>query len=155
MLGRLETLDEALPASEEERGAVEQLRWREGELPEKAAGAMAVSGGRYAFAAGGEVLVGEWRDELVSRFTPGAINAHDFKALPAALVEGAGPAAEDTMIAAYLLDPGRSGYELDELAREQGIELEPVPTAEQETTALVRHAEVVRRLAPILRERLR
>ncbi|HEY5159785.1 MAG TPA: DNA polymerase I [Gaiellaceae bacterium] len=155
MLGRLETLDEALPASEEERGAVEQLRWREGELPEKAAGALAVSGGRYAFAAGGEVLVGEWRDELVSRFTPGAINAHDFKALPAALVEGAGPAAEDTMIAAYLLDPGRSGYELDELAREQGIELEPVPTAEQETTALVRHAEVVRRLAPILRERLR
>jgi DNA polymerase-1 len=155
MLGRLDTLDEALPASEEQRGTAEQLRWREGELPEKAAGALAVSGGRYAFAAGGEVLVGEWRDELANRFTPGAISAHDFKALPVELVEQAGPAAEDTIIAAYLLDPGRSGYELDELAREEGIELEVVPAAEEETAALVRQAEIVRRLAPILRERLR
>jgi DNA polymerase-1 len=155
MLGRLETLDTALPASETERASAEQLRWREGELPDRAAGALAVTDGRYAFAAGGEVLVGEWRDELVARLEPGAISAHDFKALPAKLVEEAGPAAEDTMIAAYLLDPGRSGYELDELAREQGIELEAVPAAEEETVSLVRRAETVRRLAPLYAERLR
>jgi len=155
MLGRLDTLDEALPASEEERAATDRVRWREGELVEKAAGALVVDGGRYAFAGGGEVLVGEWQDELVSRFTPGGIVAHDFKALPTALVEKAGPAAEDTMIAAYLLDPSRSGYELDELAHEQGIELEPSPVAEEGTTTLVRRAEVARRLAPLFAERLR
>ncbi len=155
MLGRLETLDEALPASEEERAATDSVRWRAGELPDQAAGALAVADGRYAFAGGGEVLVGEWKDELTRRFEPGSIVAHDFKALPAKLVESAGPAADDTMIAAYLLDPGRSGYELDELAREQGIELEPAPDAEEETAALVRRAEATRRLAPILLERLR
>ena len=155
MLGRLETLDEALPASEEERAAADTVRWREGELPQKAAGALAVEAGRYAFAAGGEVLVGEWSDGLAQRLEPGEIVAHDFKALPRELLRGAGPAAEDTMIAAYLLDPGRSGYELDELAREQAIELAPEPAAEEQTAALVRHAETARRLAPLLRERLR
>jgi DNA polymerase-1 len=155
MLGRLETLDAALPASEQERAAADRVRWREGELPDEAAGALLVAGGRYAFAGGGEVLVGEWRDELVSRFTPGGIVAHDFKALPGKLVAAAGPAADDTTIAAYLLDPGRSGYELDELAHEQAIELEPVPAAEEETAALIRRAETVRRLAPLFAERLR
>jgi DNA polymerase-1 len=155
MLGRLDTLDEALPASEEERAATDRVRWREGEPAEKAAAALAVAGGSYAFADGREVLVGEWRDELVGRFVPGGIVAHDFKALPPSLVEKAGPAAEDTMIAAYLLDPSRSGYELDELAHEQGIELEPSPVAEEETTTLVRRAEATRRLAPLFAERLR
>jgi len=155
LLGRLGTLDEALPASEEERAAAEPVRWREGALPDGAAGALALVGGRFAFAAGGEVLVGDWRDELAGKLESGEIAAHDFKAFPAKLVESVGPAADDTMIAAYLLDPGRSGYELDELAREQGIELEPAPAAEEETAALVRHAETTRRLAPLLRERLR
>jgi DNA polymerase-1 len=155
MLGRLDTLDEALPASEEERRTAEKLRWREGELAEKTTGALAVAGGRYAVAGGGEVLVGEWRDELVSRIEPGTVVAHDFKALPVQLVERAGPAAEDTMIAAYLLDPSRSGYELGELAHEQGIELELSPVAEEETAALVCRAEVARRLAPLFAERLR
>jgi len=155
LLGRIDQLDTALPASEEEREAAEQLTWRERELSDGAAGALAVAGSRYAFAAGGEVLVGEWRDELATKFEPGALSAHDFKALPAQLVERAGPAAEDTVIAAYLLDPGRSGYELDELAREQGIELEAVPASEEETAALVCRAEATRRLAPLFVERLR
>ena len=45
------------------------------------------------------------------------------------------------MIAAYLVDPGRAGYEIDDLAREYGLELEPEPAAEEETAALVRRAE--------------
>ena len=64
-------------------------------------------------------------------------------------------AAEDTLIAAYLIEPGRSDYDLDDLAAEYGLELEPEPPAEEETAALVRHAETARRLAALLRERLR
>ena len=51
------------------------------------------------------------------------------------------------MIAAYLIDPGRAEYLLDDLMAEYAIELEPEPPAEEETTALVRHAEAARRLA--------
>jgi DNA polymerase-1 len=64
-------------------------------------------------------------------------------------------AAEDTLLAAYLIEPGRATYELDELSAEYGLELAPEPAAEEETSALVRHAEAARRLAPLLRERVR
>src|SRR5205085_6770520 len=63
--------------------------------------------------------------------------------------------AEDTLIAAYLIEPGRPGYELDDLAAEYGVEAIAEPAAEEETAALVRAAEVPRRLAPLLRARLR
>ena len=76
--------------------------------------------------------------------------AHDAKLLRL----GRAP-ADDTLIAAYLVDPGRSGYELDDLAREYGLELVPEPATEEETAALVRHAESARRLAPTLRARVR
>src|SRR5438874_11698461 len=62
--------------------------------------------------------------------------------------------ADDTMIAAYLIEPGRPVYDLDDLAREYGVEALPVPEADEETTMLVRHAETERRLAPRMRERL-
>ena len=45
------------------------------------------------------------------------------------------------------IDPGRAEYELDDLMAEYGVELEPDPSAEEETAALVRHAEAARRLA--------
>ena len=55
------------------------------------------------------------------------------------------------MLLAYLIDPGRAEYELDDLMAEYGVELEPDPSAEEETAALVRHAEAARRLAgPLL-----
>src|SRR5215207_7056470 len=63
--------------------------------------------------------------------------------------------AEDTMLAAYLIDPGRPVYELDDLAQEYGLEVLPEPATDEETATLVRHAEAARRLAPVLRERLR
>jgi DNA polymerase I len=63
--------------------------------------------------------------------------------------------ADDTLLAAYLVDPGRAGYELDDLAAEHGIELVPEPAAEETTETLVRHAEAARRLAPLLREKVR
>ena len=73
---------------------------------------------------------------------------HDAKALRV-------DAADDTLLAAYLIDPGRAEYALDDLAAENALELEPEPSAEEETAALVRHAEAARRLAPLLRERVR
>ncbi len=73
---------------------------------------------------------------------------HDAKALRV-------DAADDTLIAAYLIDPGRAEYLLDDLAAEYGFELEPEPPTEDETAALVRHAEATRRLAPLLRDKVR
>ena len=73
---------------------------------------------------------------------------HDAKALRV-------DAADDTLIAAYLIDPGRAEYLLDDLAAEYGFELEPDPPTEDETASLVRHAEATRRLAPLLRDRVR
>jgi DNA polymerase-1 len=76
------------------------------------------------------------------------VAVHDAKALRV-------DAADDTLLAAYLIDPGRAEYALDDLAAENGLELEPEPATEDETAALVRHAEAARRLAPVLRGRVR
>jgi DNA polymerase-1 len=59
------------------------------------------------------------------------------------------------MIAAYLIDPGRAGYELDDLAAEYGVELQPEPATDEETAALVRHAAATLRLREPLLERVR
>src|SRR3989442_6973773 len=59
------------------------------------------------------------------------------------------------MIAPSLIEPGRPEYGLDALAGEYGVEPIPDPEpADEETAALVRAAEIPRRLAPRLRERL-
>src|ERR687886_1843255 len=63
--------------------------------------------------------------------------------------------AEDTMILAYLIEPGRASYELDDLAQEYGVEPVPTPPTDEETAALVRHAEIPRRLVPMMLERVR
>ena len=63
--------------------------------------------------------------------------------------------AEDTLLAAYLIDPGRATYELDDLAAEYGIELVPEPPTEEDTAALIRHAAATLRLAEPLVSRLR
>jgi len=59
------------------------------------------------------------------------------------------------MIAAYLIEPGRPAYELEDLAAEYGVEAVPQPEVEEETATLIRAAEVPRRLAGPLRARLR
>src|SRR5438477_336678 len=64
-------------------------------------------------------------------------------------------AADDTMIAAYLIEPSRASYELDDLAAEYGVELLPQPEAEEETARLVRHAAATLRLREPLLERVR
>jgi DNA polymerase-1 len=152
LLNRIDELDDALPALERIVAGT-TVPWREGELPEQIVGrvGLAIDGGRFALAQADGVVVGAWSPELAARLRDAQIVAHDYKALPRLTMLP----AEDTMIAAYLIEPGRPVYELGDLAAEYGVEALPEPAAEEETAALVRAAEVPRRLAGLLRERLR
>jgi DNA polymerase I len=152
LLGRVDTLDEAVPAAK--LTLVEDtVPWHEAPF-EKLTGQVAVAwdGERVAVArADGPVLVTPaGLDDLRDRLRDAEIVTHDAKSLRPTTA-----AHDDTLLAAYLVDPGRAGYELDDLAVEHGLELVPEPTAEETTAALVRHAEAARRLAPILREKVR
>ncbi len=153
LLGRVDQLDEAVPALPTMRPEGTGVPWREGELPEVSdVAALAVSDGRFALARADGVVVGAFDPEAAqARLRDARLVAHDFKALPRLTMTP----AEDTMLAAYLIDPGRPAYEIDDLAQEYGLEVLPEPDAEEETSALVRRAEAARRLAPVLRERLR
>ncbi len=96
---------------------------------------------------GHPVIVGPFRQD---KLREAELVAHDFKSLPRLTMEP----AEDTMIAAYLIEPGRPAYPIDELAAEYGVEVTPIPETDEETAALVRRAEAARRLAPRMLERL-
>jgi DNA polymerase-1 len=143
LLQRLDQLDAALPAAEVPAVAGEELPWREGELPE-ATGAFgyAADETRCAVALAGEVVVAP-RPERID----GEIVAHDAKSLRVS-------ATDDTLLAAYLIEPGRTVYDLTDLAAEYGIALDPSPPAEEETEALIRRAALPLRLAPLMRARL-
>ena len=152
LLGRVDTLDEALPAAELPELEGQAVPWVEGTLARpKGRVAVAWEGTRAALAAGdGPVTVAvASRDELATALEGADVAAHDAKALRLGR-----PAADDTLIAAYLIDPGRAEYLVDDLAREYGLELEPEPPAEEETAALVRSAEAARRLAAPLADRV-
>ena len=144
LLQRLDQLDEALPAAERPAVAGEELRWREGEQPETSGRRFgyAADDGRSAVALDDEVVVSP-RLERVE----GEIVAHDAKPLRVSAVD-------DTLLAAYLIEPGRTAYELTDLAAEYGVALDPSPSAEEETEALVRRAALPLRLAPLMRGRL-
>ncbi len=143
LLNRVDELDAAVPSAPLEVTGIE-VPWREGELDFRGVVGYAADGDLAAVADGGEVVVGprpagDLRDaELV---------VHDAKANGVA-------ARDDTLLAAYLIDPGRASYELADLAAEYGVELRPVPEAEEGTAELVRAAETPRRLRDPLLERL-
>ena len=168
LLGRVAELDAAVPAAELPQLVGDRVPWREGELPAEARGlvGLALAGGRFALACAaegagadagdaGQVTVGNWEPAFATVRVAGwaalgaRVATHDAKPLRLT-----GPVAEDTLLAAYLVEPGRSEYLLDELAREAGIEIALEPEAEQETTALARRAELARRLAPVLAARV-
>ena len=140
LLNRVDELDAAVPAS---ALAVEgvSVPWREGEVT--GSGGFAADGDRAALAGEAEVVVGARPERL-----DGELVAHDAKALRVAAVD-------DTMIAAYLIEPSRASYELDDLAAEYGLELHPEPGTEEETARLVRHAAATLRLRQPLLERVR
>ncbi|HEY5057879.1 MAG TPA: DNA polymerase I [Gaiellaceae bacterium] len=152
LLNRIDELDVAVPAAQQAVVGT-SVRWSEGDLPASARGRVgfAIRDGRFALALEDGVVVGAWSPELEARIRDCEVVAHDYKSLPRLTALP----ADDTLIAAYLIEPGRPAYELDDLAAEYGVEAIPEPAAEEETAALVRAAEIPRRLAPLLRARLR
>jgi DNA polymerase-1 len=147
LLSRVDTLDAALPAAAPLDADQVVVPWREGIIaPTQLPVGVAIADGRVAVADGVEVVVSELH---LAELDGAEIRTHDAK------TQRLGNVTDDTLIAAYLVDPGRAGYELDDLSREYGLELVPEPTTEEETAALVRHAESARRLAPTLRARVR
>jgi DNA polymerase-1 len=150
LLNRVDELEAAVPAAVRESEGT-SVPWQEGELPPlRDRVGLAIVDGRFAVATEEGVVVGRWDEALVPRLRDAQVVAHDFKSLPRLTFEP----VDDTMIAAYLIEPGRAEYAVDDLAREYGVEPIPEPEAEEETTALVRAAESARRLAPLLRDRL-
>jgi DNA polymerase-1 len=147
LLQRVDVIDEALPAAPMRVEGV-QVPWREGRIaaPEGEAG-IAVEDGRIALDAGREVVVAAWSSDLRAQLRAAPLIAHDAKPLRLDVVD-------DTLLMAYLIEPGRAGYVLDDLAAEYGVELRPEPEAEEETAALVRHAATARRLAGPMRQRI-
>jgi DNA polymerase I len=148
LLARVDELDEALPAAPVEVTGVE-VPWVEGELPAgPGPAALQVDDGRFALAREGEpVVVGNWTSESAKRLRNTALVVHDAKA---ARLE----ATDDTLLMAYLIEPGRSTYVLDDLAAEYGVELVPEPATDEDTAALVRQAAATLQLEPQLRSRI-
>src|SRR5690348_15290105 len=110
LLGRVDELDEAVPARERIHPVGAEVPWHEEpscnlQLGEEAVG-VAADDGRVALALADEVVVAPRPERL-----NGELVAHDAKAIGV-------DAADDTMILAYLIEPGRSSYELDDLEAE-------------------------------------
>jgi DNA polymerase I len=153
LLQRIDVIDEALPAAPMKLEGID-VPWREGEpgdVTEEAA--LVIEEMRFALARG-EVVVGSWSVELIPRLRGAGLVAHDFKSLPRELYRADIEPVDDTLLMAYLIEPARATYPLDELASEYGVELQPAPLGDEETMALVRHAAAALRLAEPLRTRI-
>jgi DNA polymerase I len=146
LLQRVDVIDEALPAAPMKLEGV-AVPWREGEVsPPSGEAGISVEDGRVAIAQE-EVVVAAWTPETASALRDSDLVAHDAKPLRLDVVD-------DTLLMAYLIEPGRATYALDDLAGEYGIELQPEPPAEEDTAALVRHASASLRLAGPMRQRI-
>src|SRR4029453_18644562 len=127
LLGRVDILDEAVPA-QPMRVEGTEVAWREGEFPEvRGRAALAIRDGHFALAQEDDVIVGAWEPAFERRLDEAQLIAHDFKALPRLTMEP----VEDTMLLAYLIEPGRAAYELDDLAAEDGVGPIPGPATAQ------------------------
>jgi DNA polymerase-1 len=144
LLNRVDELDAAVPAAAPLKVTGVEVPWREGAVDFRGVVGYSAIDDREAVASGDEVVIGQRSPVIPAN---AELIVHDAKSLRV-------DAREDTLLAAYLIDPGRTGYELDDLAAEYGVELLPTPEAEEETTALVRAAETPRRLIGPLLERL-
>jgi DNA polymerase-1 len=153
LLQRIDVIDEALPAAPMKLEGV-SVPWAERAVESVSGQAgLAVEGERFALAQE-EVAVGDWSVELIPALRDAKIVAHDFKSLPRELARGGIEAADDTLLMAYLIEPGRADYSLDDLAAEYGIELQPEPAAEEETAGLVCRSAAALRLAEPMQGRI-
>jgi DNA polymerase-1 len=149
LLQRVDLLDEALPAAAPREVEGEELPWREEAEPSstllQGLVGYAAEGERAAIAQNGDVVVVPRPND--TSLHGGDFVVHDAKALRVS-------ARDDTLLAAYLIDPGRASYELDDLAAEYGVGVRPTPEADEETTALIKRAAIPPRIAAQMRARL-
>jgi DNA polymerase I len=150
LLQRVDQLDEALPAAAPRVVEGEALPWREDDDPSNTVlqgqtAGVAAEGDRMAIAADDGMVVGPRPSNTVLQGLRAVV--HDAKAQRVTAVD-------DTLLAAYLIDPGRASYELDDLAIEYGVDVRPEPEADEETTALLRRAAIPPRIVSQLRARL-
>ncbi len=146
LLQRLDTLDAALPAATPEiEVSALKTTWHEG-LPGPIAGriGLAARGDRMAVATGDEVVIAP---KALDDLRRAEITCHDAKAIG---VE----ATDDTLLAAYLIDPSRAEYALSDLGAEYGFELTADPATDEDTAGLVLAAELPRRLIGPMLSRL-
>ncbi len=147
LLNRVDELDAALPAAEPLVVGGVEVPWEQGDLPQlDSLVGVAGDGTNLAVATEGGVTIVP--ASTTSHLRDAQMAIHDAKSLQL-------HAEDDTMILAYLIEPGRAEYALDDLAAEYGVELLPVPEAEEETATLVRHAAATLRLREPMLERVR
>mgnify|MGYP002336115058 CR=1 FL=1 len=149
LLNRVDELEDAVPSAAPVPVTGEVVAWREGELPPPAEWeGYAVLDDRVAVATASEVVVAARAASNSLLLGPARLVVHDAKSTR---VE----AHDDTLLAAYLIEPGRADYSLDDLSAEYGLEVIPEPAADEATAALVRRAEAPRRLIGPMLERVR
>jgi DNA polymerase I len=151
LLQRVDQLDEALPAAAPTAVEGEALPWRQADEPSNTvlqggSAGIATDAERIAVANDEGVVVAPRPSNTVLQALSGV--AHDAKA------QRVTP-KDDTLLAAYLIEPGRASYELDDLALEYGVDVTPDPEPpDEETTALLRRAALPLRLVSQMRARL-
>jgi DNA polymerase I len=151
LLQRVDQLDEALPAAAPTAVEGEVLPWRQADEPSNTVlqggnAGVATDAERIAVADDEGVVVAPRPSNTVLQALSGV--AHDAKA------QRVTP-KDDTLLAAYLIEPGRASYELDDLALEYGVDVRPEPEPpDEETTALLRRAALPLRLISQMRARL-
>jgi DNA polymerase-1 len=135
----IKRLDEEFPEEVPERAVAETLvvEATEGNPADLAEGpiAVAIAAGQWAGSDGDQVVIGDVSDlaELARQLEGRPLIAHDAKSLGGAGRRGllaVGPPGgleleHDTMVAAYLIDPARRAYELNELAADAGLAAAP------------------------------
>ncbi len=150
LLQRVDLLDAAVPAAAPRQVEGDELPWREEADPSNtvlqgSTAGFAADGDRVAIATGAGAVVGARPSNTVLQGLE--LVVHDGKALRVR-------PRDDTLLAAYLIEPGRASYELEDLAAEYGVGVRPVPEADEETTALLRRAALPPLLAAQMRARL-
>src|SRR6266540_895677 len=149
LLQRVDLLDAAVPAAAPREVEGEELPWHESDpsntVLQGSTVGFAEAENRVAIATDEGVVVGPRPSNTVLQGLE--LVVHDGKS------QRVRP-KDDTLLAAYLIEPGRAAYELDDLAAEYGVGLRPVPEADEETTALLRRAAIPPRIAAQMRARL-
>jgi DNA polymerase I len=150
-------LDEEFPEDVPERAVAETLVVEavEGTPDDLADGpiAIAVAAGRWAASDGDRVVTGEASDlgELAEQLRGRPLIAHDAKAqggggrngLLASAPPGCLELEHDTTVAAYLIDPARRVYDLNELAADAGIAAAPTSTDPGQLSLAAEEGETV------------